>query len=163
MQRFQRLRRQRFQAGFLPRDGVLDHPIGGDGRQFSGQGVIDRGGHGIDVRPWAGAAPLGILLKGAEAALGDLHGGRAIVDAQVLRRAQVQNLHLAARRQHQVVRADVPVDKPCLMHLLHGLNGGEENAFRLFPRQRAGLFQPRFQRLAFHEVHDDIGRLVFLK
>ena len=163
MQRFQRLSGQRFQAGFLPRDGVLHHPVGGDGRQLSGQGVIDCGGHGIDVRPRAGAAPLGILLKGAEAALGDLHGGRAIVDAQVLCRAQIQNLYLAVRRQHQVVRADVTVDKASLMHLLHGLNGGKENGFSLFPRQRAGLFQPRFQRFALHEVHDDVGCLVFLK
>ena len=49
------------------------------------------------------------------------------------------------------------------MYLLHGLNGGEENVFRLLPCQRAGLIQPCFQRFAFHEVHDDIGRLVFLK
>ena len=49
------------------------------------------------------------------------------------------------------------------MYLLHGLHGGEENVFRLLPCQRAGLIQPCFQRFAFHEVHDDIGRLVFLK
>ena len=83
-----------------------------------------------------------------------------MVDVQVLGSPQVQDKHLAVLGQHQVVRAQVPVDEARLVDLLHGLDSGTENLLGLAPGHGAGPFQPGFQGFALHKVHDDIGGVV---
>ena len=149
--------------GKVPAQGVCGHPIHGGGGHHTGEGVVQSGGQGVDIGPGAGAAPLGVLLQRAEAAFGYLHGRCAGVDIQVLGSAQIQDLHGAVGLQHQVIGAQVPMDKPCFVDLCHSVCHRQKNLLCLLPGHGALLSQPLLQGLAFHKVHDDVGGGIFLK
>ena len=46
------------------------------------------------------------------------------------------------------------------MHLLHGLDYRQEDVPGVLPGKGAGFLKPLLQRLAFDEIHDDVGGLV---
>ena len=106
---------------------------------------------------------MGVLLQRAEAPLGYLHGRGTGVDVQVLGSPQIQNLYGAVGLEHQVVGAQIPVDKPCLVYPLHGLDGRKENLPCPFPGQGAGFLQMVLQGLALDKIHDDIGSFILLE
>ena len=99
------LGRKLIQCREIPGKRVLVQTVNGIRGQFAGKGVVNRSRHGIDIRPGAGAAPLGVLFQGTEAAFRHLHGGSPGIDAQILGRSQVQNFHASIGQQHDVVRA----------------------------------------------------------
>ncbi len=68
---------QSVQTRQVPGNSVFLDPIHSGRRELAGEGEINRCGHGIYVRPGAGAAPLGVLLEGTEPTFRHLHGGRA--------------------------------------------------------------------------------------
>ena len=144
--------------------GVLYHAVGGGGGQDAGAAVVDRGGHGVNVRPWTDLPSLAVLLHGAEPVLGHHLGGLHIavlsLNVQVFCRAQVQQDKLAVTLHHDVIRADVPVNDAVLMDFRQRLHDGRHQAdagaviHGAFPLQ---FFQQCF---ALDKVHDDIGCLI---
>ena len=154
-----RLRQQR-----LAGQGVIHDPVHSRGRQNAGAAVIDRGGHGVNVRPRADAGVALILLDGAEALFGHHLGGLDVavpsLNVQVLGRAKVKQNQPAVRPHHDIVRADVPMDNAMLVNFCQRLNDGRQQGqagvegHRPLPLQ---LFQ---QRLALDEVHDNVSRFI---
>ena len=158
--RFPDISRQGRKFRQVPPELVGGHPVHGSGRQDPGEGKVHGRGQSVHIRPGAGAALLGILLQGTEAALGYLHGGCAGIDAQILGSSQIQNFYRAVGQKHQVVRAYIPVNQTLVMDPCHSFRHRQENPFCLVPGQRAGLFQPFFQGFPLHIVHDNVGGLV---
>ena len=157
------LRREPVQRREIPGNGVLFQPLHRAGNQRSGEGVVNGGGHGVHIRPGAGAAPLNVLLQRAESAFRHLHGRSPGIETQILGRTQIQNFYASVGQQHQVVRAQIPVNQAKGVHLLHGGNHRPENLLRSLPVHRPIPEEPGFQGLALHEFHDNIGRTVFLE
>ena len=144
--------------------GVLYHAVGGGGGQDAGAAVVDRGGHGVNVRPWTDLPRLTVLLHGAEPMLGHHLGGLHIavlsLNVQILCRAQVQQDKLAVTLHHDVVRADVPVNDAVLMDFRQRLHDGRHQADAGAVIHGASPLQFFQQGLALDEVHDDVGGLI---
>ena len=81
----------------------------------------------------------------------------------VLGGSQVQQHSPAVGLDHDVVRADIPMDNTCLMHEAHGIHQGKEKTGTLLcchdPIHQQGLFQCP----PLHIVHGNIGCVVFVK
>ena len=138
--------------------------VGGGGRENAGAAIVNRGGHGVNIRPRADLSALAVLLNGAESVLGHHLGGldAAVVslNVQVLRRAQIQQNQLAVRPHHDVVRADVPVDNAVLMDFCQCLHDGGHEFDAAVKVHGAVLLQFFQEGLALDEVHDDVGCFV---
>ena len=140
---------------------IVQQPVQGLGRGPSRQAVVDGGGQAVHVRPRALPLVL-ILLNGGEAVLqGDGHG--LVPLGGLPGAAEVQQPHRAPL-QHQVVRANIPVDQA---RLVHGLQGGKEGFDHV--QQLAGGDAPAplghqlLEGGAVHVLHDDVSGAVGLK
>ena len=82
---------------------------------------------------------------------------------QILCCAKVQQLNAAVPLDHDIIRADVPVDDPLPVDLAKVLHHRAEQG--IARRVGHGTFPPQtcLQGLALHIVHDDIGSLVCQK
>ena len=154
-----RLRQQR-----LTGQCIVYGAVGGGGRENAGAAIVNRGGHGVNVRPRADLSALAVLLNGAESVLGHHLGGldAAVIslNVQILRRAKIQQNQLAVRPHHDVVRADVPVDNAVLMDFCQCLHDGGHEFDAAVKVHGAVLLQFFQEGLALDEVHDDVGRFV---
>ena len=137
--------------------------IHGLGRNDAGDAVVEGGGEGVDVRPGAGAAPLHVLLQGAEAGLGHQLGGHAASDGEILGGAEVQQAEGTVGLHHDVVGADVPVDHAQLVHGGHALHEGREQLDGLGHGEGAPALEPFAQGDALGKVHDDVGGVVLVE
>ena len=144
--------------------GVLYHAVGGRGGQDAGTAIVDRGGHGVNVRPGADLPVPAVLLHGAEPVLGHHLGGLHIavlsLNVQILCRAQVQKDKLAVTLHHDVIRADVPVNDAVLMDFRQRLHDGRHQADAGAVIHGASPLQFFQQCFALDEVHDDVGGLI---
>ena len=81
-----------------------------------------------------------------------------------LGQAEIQQLGMSARHEHDVARLEVPVDDPLAMRLVKRVRHLDGNAERLLNRQPT-LPQRFLERLTLEELHDEepercgIGRL----
>ena len=141
----------------------------GVGGHLPGKAEIDRGAQGVLVRPGADAAPAAVLLRGREALLHDGLGGAGHIRVRIRvlhgpGRAEVNELRPAHRLQNDVVRADVPVDDPGLMHLIQRRHDGLQDPqgfLRAEPSARiAGVLH---QVGALDILHHHVSGVVFLK
>ena len=140
---------------------VLAHPVDGLGRRLAGEAEIDGGAEGIDIRPGA-LPPVLILLNGRIAVLeGDGHGG--VAAGGLPGAAEVQKAHRALL-QHEIIRADIPMDESQRVHGAQGAKERLENGEELLRRDAAAaLIHPGFEVRAVHVLHDDVRRFVLFK
>ena len=131
---------------------------------LAGNHVIQRGAVGVHIAPRADLAAGEIHLHRGKAPLDDQRlRGAAALDHR-FHRAEIQQLRRAAFGDHDVVRADVPVDEAAGMDLRQRFRDGGQQLHRLpVVRFFRELFQIGGQRDALHEFHDDIGGVVLLK
>ena len=146
----------------LPAHGLsLRDPGQGLRRDPACEAVPKGGAEGIDIGPGAQLALVLILLEGGEAVLDHGLGGVAV--AAVPGGTEVQEPGPAVGEDHDIVRADVPVDDVRLMDILQGLHDGLQQLQQLLRLHGAGAADPLRQGLAMEVLHDDIGGIVLLE
>ena len=77
--------------------------------------------------------------------------------------AEIHQLESSVFQLHQVVRADVPVDDPHLVHRLHGPEHRAQPREQVRSGDRAVLGSQFLQGLPLQKLHDDIGGVVLRK
>ena len=131
-------------------------------RFFSRETEIHRAAHPVDVRPASQNPPLITLLRCGKIGFKN-HGMGRLHIAEFSGSAEIQKLKSAVRHEHQVVRADVPVNDACIVHTLHGLHDRAEAPDDLF-HCPASIFWDQFaQGNAVQVFHHDIGCRICLK
>ena len=96
-------------------------------------------GRGPDDHPGRGPPPVGRILRTDRA-----------------REAEVEDLHDAARRDHQVLGLQVPVNEAGLVGVGHALGRLHRDVHR--PRERQPpVLKERTDGAAVHVLHDDVG------
>ena len=147
---------------------LLRDPVRGLDRHFSGQAVVNSRAEGIFIGPGAKASPGIVLLDRCEAVLQDgfrglgqrrIHTG--ILDGADS--AKIQELRSRLIIEHDIIRADVPMDQSGLMDDRQGMEYRLQQMKGLFQGQGPSL-EHEMLHISSHEIlHDDIGRIVRLE
>ena len=128
--------------------------------------VIDRSTQGINIRPGTQAAPGLVLLDGREAMLQDRFRGlrQDLVHTRVLHfphRAEIKQFCASVPKDHDIVRADIPVDDPQLMNLAQRVHHRPQDRKNLLNRNSPGPQPDKVLQVdTLHILHDDIRRIV---
>ena len=129
-----------------------------DERRPAGEELVEQAARGVDVRARVHGLAAGLLggevLRGAD----DRRGlGHRVGVAHRPGDAEVHDLDVAARRQHDVAGLDVAVDDPRTVAVVQRREHARGDLQRPLGEDLATLAQDVAQRPAGDELHDDVG------
>ena len=141
---------------------VFHQAIESAGRRLAGDGVVQRGGEPVDVRP-------GPLLRRRElfgrgiARCEDRRHGLGAIGHRHARRAEIDQGRLVLGAQHNVGGLDVAMQEARLVHAPQAVDQRPEDHVERCRRERTLGLDPLLERLAAQQFHDNVGGAVGLK
>ncbi len=121
------------------------------------QQVVKRGRDGIDVRALVQRVPLDLLGGRVEWGADERAGaGQVDILGERLRQAKISDLDPSLGIEEAIRRFDIAVNDAELMRLLKPLDHVEDLRDRLVRGERAVIFDEGLERLAGHQLHDDV-------
>ena len=136
---------------------LLVAALDGTDRDAAGEAVVQGGAQAVQIAPRP-LAMSGVLLVGGKALLE--HGGHGGVSPDVPGAAKIHELDRSVFQEHQVVRADVPVDDPLFVHGGHGSDHRLHHKEQVLCGTGALLLSDLLKGLALQKFHDNVGGVV---
>ena len=137
-------------------------PFQGVVRLQTGDTAVDGGAQRVDVGPRPLMAFAAVLLLRGKARLEDHRHAGVAAEVQLSGGSEVHQFDGAALQQHDVVRADIPVNDAHLVDLFQRVHDGP-HPFKDIVGRKAGQSQDGAQVMSVQVLHDDIGGVVGFK
>ena len=121
----------------------------------SGEALVEHAAEREEVRPAVHLQAPGLLGRHVVRGAHDQPGGCEVGRRLQLGDAEVHHLHAAPRVDHDVRGLHVPVDHLVRVRVVEGGGDLPQQADRLREVETAPGPEPRLERLALHQLHDD--------
>ena len=133
-------------------------------RQESSNRRIQTGGAGVNIGIWALTAPPGVLLLGGISHLENYVQAFAFIAKTVSGGTKIQQFYIAVFCNINIARRYIPMDKPFGMDRRQRPQHRDHHIKGLFSADGSALIGDiGFKRDSLNIVHDEIGRIVFVK